>query len=409
MLRNNDPVDRRYLQRCADNGLRSSTHASVRGKPIREKGRFEYMDTPVRDADWSVEYSVGLSPVGDIRIGYLRDPLDRGQSTDAGPLTELLLFYTLRRLRNYCVAEYITWWTFCDTVWNPLCIEGLLLRCGAFQACQAMEGAVLVDNRSNVTFEAELGIPWDAPRVVVDETSAMAFRLVPRPHRVVLLGGDKVVNDRRILPDGDSRVVRFRKPEWHGANREYGDVASLVKGEAGETPTSELTKDISPGKLMLGTAVQSPGYTVPEEATVGDIWAPDCTPALPAPALRMGSQPRLTTWPWLDPHQSRIAPSVVGAVLTEDIDTAAGALLHDSDMKNSTRITEWSRLLGETPQYWLENMGREKTLAAALQLQCDGSRLQTNIQDTKLFLTSLHEATSEVLSESLADQTWSSS
>ena len=263
MLRNNDPVDRRYLQRCVDNGLRSSTHVSVRGKPIREKGRFGYMDTPVRDADWSVEYSVGLSPVGDSRIGYLREPVDRGQSTDAAPLTELLLFYTLRRLRNYCVAEYITLWTFCDTVWNPLCIDGLLLRRGAFQACQAMEGAVLVDSRSNVTFEAELGIPWDAPRVVVDETSAMAFRLVPRPHRVVLLGGDEVVNDRRILPDGDSRVVRFRKPELHGANRESSDVASLVKGEAGETPTSELKKDISPGEPMLGTAVQSPGYTVP--------------------------------------------------------------------------------------------------------------------------------------------------
>ena len=84
---------------------------------------------------------------------------------------------------------------------------------------------------------------------------------------------------------------------------------------------------------------------------------------------------------------------------------AAGALLHEPDMKNGTRITEWSRLLGETPQYWLENMGREKTLAAALQLQYDGSRLQTNIQDMKLFLASLHEAASEVLRESIADQT----
>ena len=91
-----------------------------------------------------------------------------------------------------------------------------------------------------------------------------------------------------------------------------------------------------------------------------------------------------------------IAPPVVGVVLTEDIDTAAGALLHDPDMKNSTRMTEWSRLFSETPQYRLENMGREKTLAAALRLQCDGSRLQTNIQDMKLFLESLHEAAWEV-------------
>ena len=89
MTRSNDPVDSCHLQRCADNGHRSLAHASVCGKPIREKGWFGSVDTPVRDADWSVEYSVGLIPVGDIRIDYLRDPVDRGQSTDAATLTEL--------------------------------------------------------------------------------------------------------------------------------------------------------------------------------------------------------------------------------------------------------------------------------------------------------------------------------
>ena len=55
MIRSNHPVDSRHLQRCADNGHRSSAHASVRGKPIREKGRFGSVNTPVMDADWSVE------------------------------------------------------------------------------------------------------------------------------------------------------------------------------------------------------------------------------------------------------------------------------------------------------------------------------------------------------------------
>ena len=270
VMMSDDPVDSRYLKRCTDDGYVSLEHASVRGKPIREKGRFGCVDTPVRDADWSVEFSVGPIPVGDTRIDYLRDPIDRGQSTNAAPLSDLLHFSTLRRLRNYCAAEYIICWTFCDTVWNTLRTEGLLLRCGAFQACQEMEGAVIVDNRSSVTFETELCILWDAPRVVVNETSAMAFRLVPLPHRVVLLGGDEVVNDLRMLPDGDSRMVRFRKPELHRANRESGDVVSLIKKKGGELPTSELTKDISPGKPTLGTAVQSPGYTVSEEAAVGD-------------------------------------------------------------------------------------------------------------------------------------------
>ena len=95
------------------------------------------VDPPVRDADWSVEYSVGLIPVGDIRIDYLRDPVDRAQSTDAAPLTELLLFHTLRRLRNYCAAGYILCWTFCDTVWKPLRVEGLFLRRGSNRRCGA--------------------------------------------------------------------------------------------------------------------------------------------------------------------------------------------------------------------------------------------------------------------------------
>ena len=138
MMRNKDPVDSRYLQRGADNGHRSLALASVHGKPIREKGRFGCVDTPVHDADWPVSYSVGPISVGDISIDYLRDPVDRVQSTDATPLTDLLLFYTLRRLRDYCAAEYILCWTFCDTVWNPLRIEGLFLRRGVFQACQAM-------------------------------------------------------------------------------------------------------------------------------------------------------------------------------------------------------------------------------------------------------------------------------
>ena len=160
--RSNDPVDSRHLQQCADNGHRSLAHASVCGKPIREKGRFGCVDTLVRDADWSVECSVGLIPVGDIRIDYLRDPVDREQSTDAAPLPELLVLYTLLHFYNYCAAGSALSWTLCDTVWKNLSIEELSLRCSVFPVCQMMEGAALVDNRSGVTFGAELCISWDA-------------------------------------------------------------------------------------------------------------------------------------------------------------------------------------------------------------------------------------------------------
>ena len=116
------------------------------------------MDTPVRDADWSVDYSVGLILVGDIRIDYLRDPVDRGQSTDAAPLTELLVFYTLLHLYNHCAAGSALSWTFFDTVWKNLSVEELSLRCSVFPVSQMMEGAALVDDRSGVTFDVELCI-----------------------------------------------------------------------------------------------------------------------------------------------------------------------------------------------------------------------------------------------------------
>ena len=62
MPRNKDPVDSRYHQRCVDNRHWSWTRASVYQKPIREKGRFGCLGSSVRDADWSDECSVGLSP-----------------------------------------------------------------------------------------------------------------------------------------------------------------------------------------------------------------------------------------------------------------------------------------------------------------------------------------------------------
>ena len=281
MSRNNDLTNSLYHQRCTDTGHRSLVHASVRGKPIREKGRFGYLNTPVRDADWSADYSVGPIPVGEIRINYLRDPVGRRQSPDAAPSTGLLLFYTIRRLRHNCAAASST---FCDTVWNSLCTEGIFLRRGAFQACQAMDGAVLVHNCSGVTFHAELCILWDAPRVVIDERWTGALGSVPRPHRVVLLGRDEDVDHRRILADGDSRVVQFRRPELHSAKRNTV-IALRDKGEAREPRTSAFKIDISAGKPTLVTEVQLPKYTVFEEATVRENWALDCAPAVPVQVL----------------------------------------------------------------------------------------------------------------------------
>ena len=111
--------------------------------------------------------------------------------------------------------------------------------------------------------------------MIMDASSTITFRSVPRSHRIVLLGRDEDVNDRQILADGDSRVVQFRRPELHRPNKEYGDVMLRNKEEARESQTSAFTIDISAGKPTLGIEVQSPRYTVSEEAATGENRAPD--------------------------------------------------------------------------------------------------------------------------------------
>ena len=54
---------------------------------------------------------------------------------------------------------------------------------------------------------------------------------------------------------------------------------------------------------------------------------------------------------------------------------------------------ESARLLGRSPEYWLEHMGWDRAVAAALRLHHDASLIMTNIQ----FVTSLNRTASEVM------------
>ena len=182
------------------------------------------MDTPVRDADWPVEYSVGLSPVGEIRIGYLRDPVDRRQSTDAAPLTELLVFYTLHHLDDYCAAGSALSWTFCVTVKKDISVEELSLRGSVFPVKHMMDAAALVDDRSGVTFDVELCVPWDAPKAVVDINSAEVVTIGSFPDKVELFGRRKDAAVSRIIQGRDSRSVHFLVQDPRGLDQNFHDV-----------------------------------------------------------------------------------------------------------------------------------------------------------------------------------------
>ena len=199
MLRNKDPVDSRCHQRCVDNRHAMGTRASGNDKLIRVKGRFGCLYSPVRDADWSVVRSVDLSPAGDVWIEYIGDEFDQRQSTDAAPLTKLQDLYTLLHIYSDCVTGFTSIWTFCVTVQDINCGEEFTQHGSYLSMCQTMDGAALVDNRSGVTFRAELCIPWDAPEAVIDIDSADLVGLGKFPDKVGLFGGRKNAAVSRIL------------------------------------------------------------------------------------------------------------------------------------------------------------------------------------------------------------------
>ena len=71
--------------------------------------------------------------------------------------------------------------------------------------------------------------------------------------------------------------------------------------------------------------------------------------------------------------------------------------MHDPRVIEYMGAPESARLLGRTPEYWLEHMGRERTIQAALRLHHDASLIMTNIQVMSQLATSFSRAASEVM------------
>ena len=74
----------------------------------------------------------------------------------------------------------------------------------------------------------------------------------------------------------------------------------------------------------------------------------------------------------------------------DDLDPAYGIHLHDPRMMEYMGAPESARLLGQTPEYWLEHMGRERTVQAALRLHHDASLIMTNVQVMSQLVTSFN-------------------
>ena len=67
-----------------------------------------------------------------------------------------------------------------------------------------------------------------------------------------------------------------------------------------------------------------------------------------------------------------------------------GVQLHDPRLPEYVGAPKSARLLSRSPEYWVEDMGREKTLSAALQLQHDAGLILSNVQILQQLMTAIH-------------------
>ena len=79
-----------------------------------------------------------------------------------------------------------------------------------------------------------------------------------------------------------------------------------------------------------------------------------------------------------------------------DFSPAYGVRLHDLCLLEYIGAPESARLLSRSPEYWVQHMGREKTLSAA-QLQHDAGLILSNVQVLQQLVTSLNGASSDVM------------
>ena len=179
-------------------------------------------------------------------------------------MTELIDFYTFLQTYSDCATGFTSIWTFCITVRDNISGEECTRRGSDISVCQTIDGAALVDNRSGVTFSAELCIPWDAPEAVVDIDSAELVSLGSFPDKVGLFGRRKDAAVSRILMGRDSRSVRFLVPDTRGVDRSYHDVTVVDMEDECEpmvVSTDMILWQSNPGGHVSSCGQTPPGFS----------------------------------------------------------------------------------------------------------------------------------------------------
>ena len=81
-----------------------------------------------------------------------------------------------------------------------------------------------------------------------------------------------------------------------------------------------------------------------------------------------------------------------------DADTRYGLQLHHPRFLEFIGAPESARLLNQSPSFWVDRLGQESAMAAAVNLQRDAGFMMSNLQIMGQFVTSLHRMSAEMLS-----------
>ena len=81
-----------------------------------------------------------------------------------------------------------------------------------------------------------------------------------------------------------------------------------------------------------------------------------------------------------------------------DADTRYGLQLHHPRFLEFIGAPESARLLNQSPSFWVDRLGQESAMAAAVNLQRDAGFMMSNLQILGQFVTPLHRMSAEMLS-----------
>ena len=81
-----------------------------------------------------------------------------------------------------------------------------------------------------------------------------------------------------------------------------------------------------------------------------------------------------------------------------DADTSYGLQLHHPRFLEFIGAPESARLLNQSPSFWVDRLGQDSAMAAAMNLQRDAGFMMTNLQILEQFVMSLHRMSAEMLS-----------